>query len=357
MSVKPVRVGIVGCGVIAPTHVESYQRLDGVEVRWACDTDQARARKLADKYGIEQVATDLAAVLDDPGVDLVSICTDHAAHADQVVAAFAAGKHVLCEKALGATNEDLDRMLHAHAANPECLFGGVFQHRFDGVNRSLKRLVEDGAFGTMLTTSTQLRCYREPGYYHDYWHGTWAKEGGSVLINQAIHFVDIAQWIVGGVQSVMAHYGNRDHVDDIETEDLLTASLRYADGSLGTVEVTSASNIDWQYVVAVHGTEGAVELRNGKPVQVAFRDEELARRVGRQLHTANDPCGVDAGKAYYGTGHSAQIADMVDAVRENRPPFVTGQMAGQPVRVVLAAYESHRTGRRVELPAAAAVSA
>ena len=111
MAVQPVRVGIVGCGVIAPTHIESYQQLDGVEVRWACDKDQPRADRLAERFNIPNTTDDLNELLDDAAVDLVSICTDHAAHADQVVLAFEAGKHVLCEKALGASEADLAKMI------------------------------------------------------------------------------------------------------------------------------------------------------------------------------------------------------------------------------------------------------
>jgi len=147
----------------------------------------------------------------------------------------------------------------------------------------------------------------------------------------------------------MAHYDNRGHEGRIETEDVLTASVRYADGSLGTFEAVSASNINWEYSFGFHGTQGAVELRNGKPTKVTFRDEATTAKVRATLEKANDPTGVGAGRSYYGTGHPAQIADMVAAVREGREPFVTGESAAQTVRVVLAAYESHRTGQRVEL--------
>jgi UDP-N-acetyl-2-amino-2-deoxyglucuronate dehydrogenase len=354
MAVQPVRVGLIGCGVIAPTHIESYQKLEGVEVRWACDTDESRAERLADRFGIPNVTDDLNEVYGDRSVDLVSICTDHAAHADQVVLAFEAGKHVLCEKALGASEYDLAKMTNAHAAHETCLFGGVFQHRFDGVNRCLKQMIEEGAFGTVLTTTMQLRCYRAASYYQDYWHGTWEREGGSVLINQAIHFVDTVTWLMGGVQSIAAHYDNRGHVGQIETEDVLTASLQYADGALGTLEAISASNLNWEHTIAVHGTSGSVELRDGRPAKVKFADDPTTATMQARLDQANDPTGVESGKSYYGTGHPAQIADMIEAVREGREPFVTGESAAQTVRVVLGAYESHRSSRRVDLSASEA---
>lgn len=355
MSDKTIGVGIIGCGVIAPTHIESYQQIDGVTVLWVCDIDKAKAQKLAEKYSIPNVTDDLNEVYADGDVDVVSICTDHAAHADQVVLAFEAGKHVMCEKALGATNEQLDKMINAHAVHESCLFGGIFQHRFDGVNRVLKGLIDDGTLGTILTGNMQLRCFRSAEYYSDYWHGTWSKEGGGVLINQAIHQLDMINWIMGGMTSIMAHYDNLAHQGQIEVEDTLAASVRYASGALGTLEAISGSNINWEYTLAVHGTKGGVELRNGKPIKVQFADEQTTQKVREALERADDVDGV-AGKSYYGTSHPAQIADMIDAVREGREPVVTGESAAQTVRIVLAAYESHQTGKRVELaPAPAAV--
>lgn len=346
---QKLRVGIIGCGVIAPTHIESYQRLEGVEVAWACDTQLDRAAYLAERYGIARRTASLDEVLADDSVDLVSICTPHADHADHVEAALAAGKHVLCEKALAASTEQLDRMLAAHAAADGLRFGGVFQHRFDGVVGALRQVVASGDLGTTLIASARLRCFRSPDYYSDDWHGTWAREGGSALINQSIHFLDSIQWIMGGVGSVMAHYDNRSHAGQTETEDVLTASLRYADGALGTFEVTTASNLNWQNQYTLHGTHGAIEVFNGKPTHVQFADDTTTQRVSKLFESAGDPERAEGGKEYYGSGHTAQVADFVAAVRHGREPFVTGRMAAHTNRVVLAAYESHRTGKRIDV--------
>lgn len=348
---EPLRVGIIGCGVIAPTHVESYQRLKSVDVAWACDLLDDRANGLAQRYDIPSTTSDYQQVLADDSVDLISVCTDHASHAQIVIDAFEAGKHVVCEKALAANIQGLQRMKHAHAQHPDLVFSGIFQHRFDGVNRLLKKLIEDGAFGTLLTVSISARCLRTRQYYQsDKWRGTWDLEGGGVLINQAIHYVDVLGWITGGVEALCAAYANRTHSKVIETEDTLTASLRFRNGALGTIEATSSSHLDWEMTVSVHGSEGSVEIRNGKPLKLTFEDEAIGKKVAEALAVANDPEGTDAGKSYYGTGHTAQIADVVDAVRQKRPPFVTGESAGHAVRIVLGAYESSNTGRWINLP-------
>lgn len=349
---KPLRVGIIGCGVISRTHVESFQNLDDVEVRWACDIQIDRAEALASKLGIAHTTADAEQVFADDQVDLVSICTDHASHVPLTIAAFEHGKHVLCEKALAATNAQLDQVLQAHADHPHLVYSGVFQHRFDGAGRVMRDLVANGSLGRMLSASMQLRCLRRPEYYADDWHGTWDKEGGSVLINQAIHFVDALAWIMGGARGVLAQWANLAHEGQIETEDTLAASVEFDNGALGTVEVTSGSNVEWQHTLSFSGTEGTVEMRNNRPTFMQFADATRQDEVERLFAEAADPAGVSAARSYYGTGHPAQIADVVDAVREGREPFVTGEQAAHAVRLVLAAYASGRQGQRVEVESA-----
>jgi len=154
---QKIRVGIIGCGVIAPTHADGFRRQKGVELAWACDLARDKAQKLADAFGIPGVTTDYKQVMADKTVNCIAVCTDHASHVPITVAALKAGKHVLCEKALAASEEGLNSMFAEHARHPSLVFGGVFQHRFEPVNRCLKRMVEQGVFGTILTAGVQVR--------------------------------------------------------------------------------------------------------------------------------------------------------------------------------------------------------
>lgn len=347
---NPLRVGVIGCGVIAPAHVESYQRLDGVEVVWACDKVEEKAAALAERYGVPKVGPDYRAILANGDVDAVSICTDHASHAPVAIAALEAGKHVLCEKALAAGAEGLDAMLAAHAKRPACVFAGVFQHRFDGAVQYLKDLVDGEAFGRIVTAGVQVRCYRGPEYYtQDAWRGTWAEEGGAVVINQAIHFIDSLTWVMGGVDAIAGRFANLTHGDSIETEDTAVAALRFSRGALGTLEATSSSHLKWESTLAIHGDAGSVELRQGAPLKVAFVDEAKAEEVRGEFARRRDPRTIEAGKTYYGPSHPAQIADFVDAIREGRKPFVSAASARHTVDVVLGLYESSRRGGWVEI--------
>ncbi len=353
---KPLRVGILGCGVIAPTHIESFQVIPGVEVAWACDLIAERAKDTAQRHKIARHTTDYRQVLADPAVQVISVCTDHASHAELSIAALEAGKHVLCEKCLTANGEQLDQMLDAAARYPQLKFAGVFQHRFDPINRRLRELVTSGQLGNIVTASARLRCHRPDSYYGDGWHGTWAREGGSVLINQAIHFLDSIQWVVGGVEAISATHANLAHHGVIETEDTLVAALRYRGGMLGTFEATSASHINWSYKLAIYGTLGTVELRNDRVHRLVCKDDQQEERIRQMLESLEPAEGVKGAAEHYGKGHLAQVRDFVAAVRDDRPPFVTVQSAAETSRLVFAAYESARRGQWVSLPEPVAVA-
>lgn len=347
---KTLSCAIIGCGVIAPSHASGYRKIPGVRLRWACDLVEEKARALARRYEIEKTTRDYRDVLADPAVDAVSICTDHASHAEIAVAALDAGKHVLCEKALAATPEGLDSMIAAGDRHPELVFSGVFQHRFDRVHQYVKRLIEGGAFGTLLTASFKVLCLRTDAYYlADQWRGTWDREGGSVMINQAIHYVDLLQWMTGGVSSLSAAHSNLTHAQSIETEDTAVAVLKLRNGALGSMLATSSSHLTWDPSLFFYGSDGSLELRNGKPLRAVFTDADRTREVNAELAELNDAARNEAGKDYYGPSHPTQIADFVAAIREGRPPFVTARAARAAVDIVLAIYRSHREGRWIAI--------
>ncbi len=349
-----MRVGIIGSGVIAPTHVESYQSLGNVQVAWACDLDEAKAKTLAQRFDIPNTTTRAEDVFADENLDAVSICTDHASHAELCIQALAAGKHVLCEKALAAKSDQLDAMVAAHAKSPHLVFSGIFQHRFNPVYQVLKKHIEAGDFGTLLTAGVRMHCYRSDDYYRgDTWRGTWEGEGGSVLINQAIHMIDILSWMLGGVAGVSAAYANRTHTDSIETEDTAVALLKFHNQALGTIKATCSSHYRWQPVVSVNGTRGSVEIHNGRIQALDFADKPMELAIREEIQSASAPTQAPTGKSYYGGHHQLQIADFVDAVRNRRDPFVPACQARHAVDIVLGIYDSHRSGGWSQLPAPA----
>ncbi len=351
---KNVRVGVIGCGVIAPSHIESYLGAADTEVAVLCDIVEEKAKMLASKYGIAKYTRSAQEVFSDPEIDAVSICTDHASHAGLAAAAIEAGKSVLCEKCLAASLPQLYKMLSVSAAHPGVAASGVFQHRFDPLLREVHDIVAEGLLGRLLTAEARLVCKRTDDYYKaDAWRGTWAGEGGSVLINQAIHFIDQIIWTAGGVAAggracgVAANFG---HHGVIETDDTAAAYIPLAGGAIGVVQATAASFEHWMYTLSYSGTEGFIEIRDDKPLEVRFADSARREEVARRLDGALEkPSEGGVGKAYYGGGHPAQIADFVDAVRTGRRPYVTFADAAVTARAVLEIYEPYLDGARAVL--------
>lgn len=348
--ISSIQYGLIGCGVIAPLHATPIQQMEGVHLRWACDLLPERMNALADHYAIPHRTTDYRELVADPELQAVSICTDHASHAEIAEAALRAGKHVLCEKALASSREGLERMARARLASPHPVFSGVFQHRFDSGYRIMKQCIDTHVFGELLTINLHMNCLRPSAYYEsDAWRGTWDREGGSVLINQAIHFVDILQWVTGGIEAVSGHYANLTHGDVIETEDTVAAALRFKNGALGSLAVTSSSHLHWEPRLFIYGTEGSLELMDGKPVRMTFSDPETQQRVETMFAPADEAPEAAIGKAYYGPGHPSQIHDFIQAIRERRAPFISFESARESVEVVLALYQSSREQRWVSV--------
>ena len=313
-----VKCGIIGCGVIAPTHIAGIEAIPNAELVALCDIDPEHLNKLADKHNIEKRYTDYRDMLADKEIDLVHVCTDHASHCQIVVDALNAGKHVICEKS------------------------GIFQHRFVKQNCALKELVESGKFGQMLLVNLSFCCLRTNEYYQkDAWRGTIAGEGGGILINQAIHHLDQLRFVFGDIKYVTAVSGNLAHQGVIEVEDTAMFTMEFANGILGSVSATNASVSRWRSSLVCSGTDAAVECINEKPIFVDAAGDELKKEIEAAL-TPPEKTEQIVGKSYYGSGHTAQIADVIDAIENHRTPKVTLVDAVNSSSLVMAVYESAR---------------
>lgn len=348
---KEIKCGIIGNGVIAPVHLESYRKIPGVTVKTLCDIIPGKADTMAKKYDVPCTCTDYLELLRDPEIDCVSVCTDHASHAQIVADALDHGKHVICEKCLTATDAQLEIALAAHRRHPELVFAGVFQHRFEPSNRLLRSMIQDGKFGTMLTASLHVACLRTDEYYNsDPWRGTWAQEGGSVLINQTIHHFDLLRFFLGEIDSLCASWSNMVHRETIETEDTINVILNFRSGAHVTFCATSGCKpAPWRSGYTFAGTDGYLEYTEFQPVFGKFTDPDTDKSFMQAFKDSAEAYKLQAGKNYYGSGHPAQLADFIDAVRNGRAPYVTGEEAAGTARAVHACYESGRTGKWIKL--------
>ena len=337
-----VKCGIIGCGVIAPTHIAGIEAIPNAELVALCDIVPEQLNKRADKYNIAKRYLDYRDMLADKEIDLVHVCTDHASHCQIVIDALNAGKHVICEKSAGRVDADLEAMANAAKAHPELVSSGIFQHRFVKQNCALKELVESGKFGQMIMVNLSFCCLRTNEYYEkDAWRGTFDGEGGGILINQAIHHLDQLRFTFGDIKYVTAVSGNLAHQGVIEVEDTAMFTMEFANGVLGSVSATNASVSRWRSSLVCSGTDAAVECINEKPIFVDAAGDELKREIETAL-TPPEQTEQIVGKSYYGSGHTAQIADVVDAIENHRAPKVTLVDAVNTSSLVMAVYESAR---------------
>ncbi len=347
---KDVTVGVIGCGAIAPTHLSSYAQLPDVRVKTLCDLVDGRARRLAEQFHIPGWTPHAEDLFADPEIDLIDVCTDHAGHTPLVIRALDAGKNVVCEKCLSADSEGIRAMLEAHKRHPELIFSGIFQHRHEPTNRLLKQLIEQGAFGRILNAAVYVTVFRPDSYYRDNWHGTWEKEGGSVLITQAIHHLDILCYFLGEVEAVSAAFANLAHPGVIKTEDTMAILLRFRSGALATLTTTSGSASEpYRSGFILTGTAGYVEYPDFRPAYLRFSDPELRKKAEAAFSKCVLTEAPDSRKGHYGGGHPAQLKDVTEAVREHRTPYVSGEEASKTAFLVMKCYESARSGQWVRV--------
>lgn len=346
-----LRVGIVGCGAISRNHLEAFAAAEGAAVTVVCDIDPDRARVTAEKYGVAHAVSSVEDLLA-TGVDIISVCTPHPTHEEVVLAAAAAGVHVLCEKPI-AVDLDSARRMTAACDAADVRLGVLFQRRFWPDARQMKADLAPGRLGEPILGQCTVLLHRDPGYYSATpWRGTWASDGGGVLMTQAIHYIDLLIWMLGDPVEVSGKIATFTH--DIEVEDTAVATVTFASGALATINATTAADTALGARVQVTASSGAtraiLEFPEGTDGRAVLRAEG-----GTVSTTPEYPSDLVA-NADLGTingalipHHTAQVADFVDAVREGHEPEVTGHDATRALAVLLGIYESSRTGAPVAL--------
>ncbi|WP_314175262.1 Gfo/Idh/MocA family protein [Streptomyces winkii] len=335
---------VIGCGRVAPNHVDGFSVLPDTTVAWACDRDIERARALAQQCGIPHVTDDPRDVLHDADVDAVSIAVDHAQHARLASTALKSGKHVLLEKPLALDVADGTALVEL-AQQTGKLLSVVSQHRYDPVVRAVRRWIDDGLLGRLVSSTVDLQCARTHDYYGDsYWRGSWAGEGGSAVINQGYHALDVTRWLHRDLDVVAAAARTAAMREVMETEDTLAAVLRSPDGALVTYNVTVAGVVTWRTRIGVVGTEGSVlfDLDHPGTLHLAEGGAEL-RRAADALRERGEPP-APPGKGYYGISHRRQIAEFREAACGGVRMSAGAQEGLGTLRLLNRLYEHARTG-------------
>jgi len=349
-----LKFGIVGCGVIGKLHAQQLKLVESAEITAFADCIAEKAESFAAEFGGKAYGS-LEEMLRDPSVQAVSICTPSGMHSEMAVAAANAGKHVLVEKPMDVTLEAADHMIRA-CREAAVELGCIFQHRYDYATIRVKEMLEQGRFGRLVLVNGSVHWYRSDEYYASGdWRGTWALDGGGVLMNQAIHTVDLVRCFGGPVQEVYAHSVNRLH-PQIEVEDASVATLRFENGALGTFTATTCAYPGLSTRVEIIGEHGSCIIENNKLVYEHFKNIEdigthgLDLKVSNHVAAANELEEAGIQHRVYGNAHFHQFVDFIDAVRSGRSSSVSFEEGRHALEIILGIYRSSQQGKPVRLP-------
>ncbi len=339
---KVFRIALVGCGRIARNHVDAIRRIDGLELVAASDVDEERAKALAEPLGISWYSS-YEQMLDEVECDVVTICTPSGLHPAQGVLAAKTGHHVVTEKPMAISLKGADELVQACDAAKVHLFV-VKQNRLNAPVQLVKRAVDRGRFGRLYMANCTVRWTRPQEYYDQApWRGTWEFDGGAFM-NQASHYVDLIQWIVGPVENVMAKTATL--ARKIETEDSGVAILRFRSGALGVIEVTMLTypqNMEGSLTIL--GEKGTVKIGGtavNKVEHWAFAESDPDDELVRTLDS--NPPNV------YGFGHEGYYRNVLAVLRGDAKPDTDGRAGRKSLELILGIYESAKTGCDVPLP-------
>lgn len=341
---KKTRIAIVGLGMAVTPHAKGLLDLaDEVEVAYAFSPSEARRKAFAERFGFP-TSDDLQTILDDKSVEAVAIYTPANTHRDIGLACAHAGKHVLMEKPLDITTARAVELVEGcRAAGVK--MGVVLQHRFRPAGVRLAQILAAGELGNIVGCSTIIRLWRPQSYYDEPGRGSFARDGGGVLISQGIHTLDLMLSLAGPIAEVTG-FAATTAVHRMETEDMVCAAARFANGAIGTIDATTAAYPGFHEEIVFSGEKGTALLR-GTELLVQFQD---GRKIEIEPDRSAGGTGADP-MAFPHDYHRAVMADFIAAIREDREPKVTGEEALKVHRLIDALIETGRTGALVKVQA------
>jgi UDP-N-acetyl-2-amino-2-deoxyglucuronate dehydrogenase len=336
------KIGIIGLGMASAPHAKSLQDLkERVEVKAAFSPSAERRKAFGEAHGFP-TTDDINAIFADSSIDAVLLLTPPNTHLDLVRRAAEVGKHVLLEKPLEI---DLDRAQTLVAVSEQAgiKLGIVLQHRFRPISVALSGLISEGRLGDIVSASARLYNWRPQAYYDQPGRGTRARDGGGVLLTQAIHTLDL-MISLAGLPVEVTGYAVTSPVHRMETEDLAFAATKFANGGIGSIGASTAAYPGVPDAVDIIGTKGMARIEGARMI-AQFHD-------GSEKIVDDGALGGGAGAdpmAFPHQHHRAVIEDFLDAIENDRDPSVTGREALKVHRLIAAILRSSETGGRIEV--------
>ncbi|MFV0504890.1 MAG: Gfo/Idh/MocA family protein [Lachnospirales bacterium] len=335
------RVGVIGCGNIFPMHGISINGVKNATVVAVSDVKEDRGNKVAKNYNCQFYA-DYKEMIDKENLDVVHVCTPHYLHPEMVIYALEKGCHVLTEKPMSIKLEDAKAMVDAGTASGKT-FGVIFQNRYNPGSVLIKEALEDGTLGKIKGVRLSVTWDRSDEYYSKSdWKGTWDKEGGGVIIDQAIHTFDLMRWFVNSeIDYIDANISNRAH-EQIEVEDSAEGVVKFKNGVATAFHCINYYTYDSPVELELHcengvaniyGDKGTITLNNNK-IFSANR-EDVVMDYG------------DGVKGYWGVSHIKQIENFYNALDNGTEPDITGKIAYETQKMICGIYDSGKGKTRI----------
>ena len=315
---------VIGCGTISIVHLAAIAGLDGVDLVAVCDADPDQAGDAGRRYGVSSYSSHRQ-LLGEVRPDVVHVCTPHDQHVPVALDCLEAGVNVLLEKPVAATVEEAERLIEAADRHPEVKVGICLQNRYNVATRAARDLLRSRELGAVHGASATLLWHRGPEYYQARpWRGRKRESGGGVLINQAIHTLDLLEWLLGDVDRVRGHTGRYGLDNVVDIEDTASLLLDHAGGARSVVFATNTNVTDTPVTVEIV-TESAV-LRIHGDLTVSYADGRTETVAERQVGTL--------GKAYWGASHDLLIADFYDTLGRPQPFWIDPREGTRSLRLI-----------------------
>lgn len=344
-----MKYALIGCGRIATNHVKAVLN-NNLEFAAVCDVIPEQMEVLLAKHGLEQDSsikryTDYKKMIEENDLDLIGIATESGIHAEIALYCIDHGINVIIEKPIAMSIQDADEIIR-RAEGKNVKVSACHQNRFNIAVQEMRNALEAGRFGKISHGSVHVRWNRNKDYYTQApWRGKWASDGGA-LMNQCIHGIDLLRWMLGDeIEEVYGATRQQFH-DYLEAEDVGMAVIKFKNGAIATVEgTTNVYPQNLEETLYVFGENGTVKL-GGKSTNnidvwnFADETEEDKKNKGLEEATSN----------VYGNGHTSLYADVIDAIKNDRAPYVDAVAGRNALELVLAIYKSQKEGRPVKLP-------
>lgn len=345
-----MKYALIGCGRIATNHIKAAVN-NKLDIVACCDIVPEHIEELLAKHGLENDATIQRytnykqMLADHPEIELVAIATESGKHAAIALDCIDAGKNIIVEKPIAMSMADADEIIR-RAKEKGVKVCANHQNRFNVAVQKTRAALEAGRFGKLSHGSIHVRWNRNRGYYDQApWRGTWAEDGGC-LMNQCIHGIDLLRWMMGNEPVRVWGQTRQQEHDYLEAEDVGMAVVEFANGALATIEgTTNVYPHNLEETLYIFGEKGTVKIGGTSTNNIDvwdFADEDEADQENKGLkeQTSN----------VYGNGHTSLYADVIDAIQNDRDPYVDGVAGRNALELVLAIYRSQKTGQPVDLP-------